>query len=159
MSRFDRLEALAQRLVEGPFNRIFNAGRTPVPTAAPETAPQPETKEVLRLYVGLEEARRWALQLKGRRVVLGEPVLAVGRALDNDMVLNDSTASRYHARLRWRDGRYLLYPPDTSLRQPSAGAPHTLLNGHPVGSDPAPLSSGDTLTLGNTEILVVVDEF
>ncbi|RMF04126.1 MAG: FHA domain-containing protein [Chloroflexi bacterium] len=158
MSRFDRLEALAQRLVEGPFNRIFNAGRSPTPADAPNTAP-PETKEVLRLYAGLEQARRWALQLDGRRVTLGEPVLAVGRALDNDVVLNDSAASRYHARLRWRDGRYLLYPPDASLRQSSAGAPHTLLNGHPAGSEPAPLSSGDTLTLGNTEILVVVDEF
>lgn len=158
MSRFDRLEALAQRLVEGPFNRIFNAGRSQTPAVAPKTAP-PETKEVLRLYVGLEEARRWALQLEGRRVALGEPVLSVGRALDNDIVLSDSTASRYHAQLRWRDGRYLLYPPDTSLRQPATSVPHTLLNGHPVGSDPAPLSSGDTLTLGNTEILVVVDEF
>jgi pSer/pThr/pTyr-binding forkhead associated (FHA) protein len=36
-------------------------------------------------------------------------VLNVGRALDNEIVLEDGTVSAHHAQLRWEDGRWIVF--------------------------------------------------
>ena len=106
-----------------------------------------------------DKARRWLLRIGVQEVPLGEPVLRIGRALDNDIVLSDQTVSRYHAQLRWRDGCYHLYPPvspdviteqEKTIRLDSP----TTVNAQSVTH--CPLSHGDMVTLGSTVMHVVV---
>ena len=125
MSRLDRFEQLAQRLVEGTFVRFFQprkASATPQPLKKERT----QTKEALRLATGSQRASRWTLHIESRRLSLGEPVINIGRALDNDVILDDSTVSRHHAQLRWRQGQYFIYPPDSSLRDSETQPCHIL---------------------------------
>lgn len=50
------------------------------------------------------------LILEGERTVLLEqPVVSIGRRLDNHIILDDARVSRAHAQLRLRFGRYVLY--------------------------------------------------
>ena len=97
---------------------------------------------------------------------LGEPVINVGRALDNEIVLSDPAVSRYHAQLRWREGRYYLYPPRNATGNGNVGSltqqiglssPHTLVNRQPVADDKQqPLAAGDEVTFGKTAVTVAV---
>ncbi|HIK23767.1 MAG: FHA domain-containing protein [Cyanobacteria bacterium J003] len=71
--------------------------------------------------------------------------LKIGRAPDNDLVLNDPSVSRHHAYLGWQEGRVHL----TDLGS-KAG---THLNGQPVvPNTPIPLENGDLITLGNSAV-------
>jgi hypothetical protein len=162
MNQLDRLEALAQRLIEGTFSRFFQT------TAADKEMEQlTDTRESLNLGVN-HLAGQWLLQLADRQVRLGEPVLTIGRAMDNDIILSDPTVSRYHAQLRWREGGYHLYPPAvTSLekiespasgqaKQPQLSAPHTTVNRRPVVQ--CALHPGDVITLGETTVKVLRDK-
>jgi hypothetical protein len=84
------------------------------------------------------------LIIDGRRhVPLTRTVYTIGRRLDCDVVLSDSTVSRRHAQLRWRFGRYVLYDLGSS-----AG---TLVNGHPITE--VVLEPGDVLSLGSIDII------
>jgi pSer/pThr/pTyr-binding forkhead associated (FHA) protein len=162
MNQLDRLEALAQRLIEGAFHRFF---QTQLPSAV-QMEQKIETKEVLSL-ANNDVAARWVLQLEDRLIKLGEPVVNIGRALDNDIILSDPAVSRYHAQLRWREGRYHLCPPERSLlasamRQPSGRtkqtkrlSAHTMVNYRAV--DQAPLNPGDLLTLGGTSLKIILE--
>ena len=50
------------------------------------------------------------LILEGERTVpLTQPVVSIGRRLDNHIILDDSRISRAHAQLRLRFGRYVIY--------------------------------------------------
>ncbi len=163
MNQFDRLEELAQRLVEGTFNRIFQSG---TPSSAPaEMSQQVETKEVLSIATHNQNAQRWSLRLKERRIQLGEPVLTIGRALNNDIILSDPTVSRYHAQLRWRNERYYLYPPQSqngpfsekSPRTKKLNAwPHTRVNRQSVPGHLRPLAAGDAIEFGKTHLTIEV---
>ncbi len=82
----------------------------------------------------------------GRRTFdLTREVVRIGRAPDNDLVLDDRTVSRYHALLQRRYRRYLL----TDLGSRSG----TRLNGFPVQE--AILRSGDRIELGAVTLLYV----
>lgn len=84
------------------------------------------------------------LILEGRRhVPLARPVVTIGRALDNDVVIDDSRVSRHHAQLRLRQGRYVLY--DTG----SSGG--TLVNNQPVSE--VVLNAGDVISLAGAQII------
>lgn len=84
------------------------------------------------------------LILEGRRhVPLARPVVTIGRALDNDVVIDDPRASRHHAQLRLRQGRYVLY--DTG----SSGG--TLVNNQPVSE--VILNAGDVISLAGAQII------
>jgi hypothetical protein len=106
------------------------------------------TRAITALPASRELARgAWLEDGDGRRYIL-EPddgVLRFGRALDNDVVLEDSSVSRYHAQLRW-DGRAWLVRDLGSTNG-------TLLNGRRVEQSPAPLTSGARLKLGATELV------
>jgi hypothetical protein len=84
------------------------------------------------------------LILEGRRhVSLIQPVVSIGRTLDNDIILEDSRVSRHHAQLRRRYGRYVLYDLG-SFRG-------TQINGYPV--EECVLHSGDVISLAGVQII------
>lgn len=74
----------------------------------------------------------------------GADELLVGRHSSCDVVLDDPTVSRRHARLRRRDGVWVLQDLDSTNG--------TLLNGHRVGR--CRLRPGDRLVLGEHHLLV-----
>lgn len=87
------------------------------------------------------------LIVQGRQhVPLQRPVIRLGRRVDNDIVLESSAVSRYHAQLQWRDDGYVLF--DTS----SHG--RTWINGVPVQEQR--LESGDVI--GLSDVLLVYGE-
>ena len=95
------------------------------------------------------DARRWSLQVEGHSFALGEPVVRLGRALVNDVILDDRRVSRCHAQLRWRAGSYHL-----SDMGSSGGS---RLNGQPVlqGEEVA-LANSDTISLAGLTLIVHV---
>ncbi|NKQ36199.1 MAG: DUF3662 domain-containing protein [Chloroflexi bacterium] len=85
------------------------------------------------------------LIIEGRRhVPLNRPLINIGRRTDNDIVLDAAVISRYHAQIRWRYGRFVLY--DLSNRDG-----RTLVNGQPVKE--SVLQSGDVITLSNIPLI------
>lgn len=84
------------------------------------------------------------LIIGGRRhVTIERPVNTIGRALENDIILEDPGVSRRHAQIRWRNGRFVLL--DLGSR---AG---TQVNGQAI--DEYELKSGDIITLGSAAII------
>ncbi|MCX7680989.1 MAG: FHA domain-containing protein [Anaerolineae bacterium] len=84
------------------------------------------------------------LILDGRRHVnLVKPIVSIGRALDNDIIIDDARVSRHHAQLRRRYGHYVLY--DLG----SAGG--TKVNNYPV--EECVLYSGDVISLAGVQII------
>jgi hypothetical protein len=91
-------------------------------------------------------ARRWSLLHDGREVALGDPVVRLGRALDNDIAFEHSLVSRHHAELRWRHNRYLLRDLGSSRG--------TTVNGEPVAE--RLLADGDVIDLAGVRLVVKV---
>lgn len=78
-----------------------------------------------------------------RHVKLEKPIISIGRQLDNDIVLEESTVSRKHLQLRWRFGRFVAQ--DLSSR---AG---TIVNGDQIST--CVLQAGDVIMVGNAAII------
>jgi len=117
---------------------------------AQNTAPISQTAEInVSQMAALRQAGNTSqvhsfLILEGRRhVPLVNPVVTLGRALDNDVVLDDPRVSRHHAQLRVRQGRYVLY--DTG----SSGG--TFVNQLPVSE--MMLNAGDVIALAGAQII------
>jgi pSer/pThr/pTyr-binding forkhead associated (FHA) protein len=88
------------------------------------------------------------LILGGRRHVnLLQATVSIGRALDNDVILEDARVSRHHAQLRRRYGRYILYDLGSS------GG--TQINGYPV--EECVLHAGDIISLSGVQIIYSED--
>ena len=68
--------------------------------------PPVETREFEVLSTRADDPKFWALKSQSRTFHLGEPVIRLGRALSNDVILDDPQVSRRHAQLRWRSGSY-----------------------------------------------------
>lgn len=84
------------------------------------------------------------LILEGQRHVnLLQPVISIGRALDNAIILEDSRVSRQHAQLRRRYGRYVLYDLGSS------GG--TQINGYPI--EECVLHSGDVISFAGVQVI------
>jgi hypothetical protein len=80
----------------------------------------------------------------GRELMLSKEETTIGRAESCDLGLfGDNTIERLHARILLKDNRYLLADADT----PGG----TFLNDERIGK-PTPLSSGDTIRVGNSSI-------
>lgn len=90
-------------------------------------------------------AAQWQLCWAEKAINLGRPVINLGRAPDNDVVIADRTVSRYHAQLRWRKQTY--YVQNLSRTQPLK------VNGQPVRGSLA-LKPGDYLELGQVSIRI-----
>lgn len=90
------------------------------------------------------DSRRFALVSTdtGRSFPLDKDVVTVGRFDDNDVVVADPGASRYHARLRRQGATYML----VDLGSTNS----TLVNGTAVSR--RRLADGDVLTVGTTKL-------
>jgi hypothetical protein len=109
---------------------------------AQETEPIGPTQEIsqadIRKAIAAAHRPPAFLILDGKRhLPLARPVVALGRALDNDVVIDDGRVSRHHAQLRLRGERYVIY--DTG----SSGG--TSVNGEPISEQT--LRGGDVISL------------
>lgn len=77
------------------------------------------------------------------------PITAVGRAADNDIVLNDPFASAHHALILWRDGRWWI--------EDLGSQNGTWLNDELVPRLAA-LAFGDLIRIGQTELFFEADD-
>jgi pSer/pThr/pTyr-binding forkhead associated (FHA) protein len=78
-----------------------------------------------------------------RHINLTDPMVSLGRALDNDVIIEDPRISRHHAQIRQRYGHYVLYDLD------STGG--TQINGYPV--EECMLHSGDVISFAGVEVI------
>ncbi len=127
------------------------AGRVDVRAAYTADAPQAsDTHEVKMAAQPASEAGAWSLHGTGCVFTLGEPVVRLGRALSNDVILDDRRVSRRHAQLRWRAGTYHL-----SDMGSSGG---TTVNGRAArrGEEIA-LGDGDVVSLAGLALTVSVE--
>ncbi len=89
----------------------------PAPTAAPAAPPVVAPKPVLRSS-GPTAALATLLirsgSLKGQRLLVRVPVVNVGRAEYNDLVIPDDSVSSTHAKLQRRDGIWVLSDTDST---------------------------------------------
>src|SRR6266849_5064478 len=112
-----------------------------------ETSNQATTIIVSPAGTAQQVALAWLERATGeRRYVQSE--IRVGRANDNDVRLEDSSVSRYHAFVRRVDGRYLLS--DLGSRN------GTFVNGKQVRA-PQQLRSGDSIHVGTTQFTFHVE--
>jgi hypothetical protein len=78
----------------------------------------------------------------GEELVLRKPVTTVGRALDNDIVLEAGDVSRHHARIEYADAQ---------LRVTDLGSTNgTRVNGKSIRSHP--IAAGDEITFGTLRV-------
>jgi ABC-type multidrug transport system ATPase subunit/predicted component of type VI protein secretion system len=121
---------------------VVNARSAPVQHDVPPT-------EVTMLNArpgdGSNFATRFVKRLAPQAAPSARPAgsVTIGRASDNDIVIPDVLASRYHATLT-------LTPLGTEIRDTSVNG--TFVNGTRVGS--AILSEGDVVTVGNIDLVV-----
>ena len=75
-----------------------------------------------------------------------EPVVRLGRAEDNDVVLANQRVSRYHAQLRQERGRWVIHDLDSTNG--------TFVDGERVLGTSGPLEPGAVLRLGDHDLLL-----
>jgi pSer/pThr/pTyr-binding forkhead associated (FHA) protein len=78
-----------------------------------------------------------------RHVDLTQPIVTIGRGLDNDVILENHRVSRHHAQLRRRYGRYILYDLGSS------GG--TTINDYPVQE--CVLQAGDVISFAGAQVI------
>lgn len=89
------------------------------------------------------EVRAYLIISEERTFDLKQALIRLGRALDNDVIIEDRQVSRHHAQLRRRYGRYIL--------QDLGSSGGTSVNGFPVQE--IVLRSGDLIALSGVEII------
>lgn len=83
-----------------------------------------------------------------RKIPIITPECRVGRADENDIVVNDTSVSRYHMVIKFIDGKYLVE---------NAQSRHGIfINGAEV-INPEPINDGDVLKLGGSLFWVVIE--
>jgi hypothetical protein len=95
-----------------------------------------------------EKSRAYVIIEGGRSVDLDQPAVTIGRALDNDIILEDRQVSRHHVRLRQRYGRYIL--------QDLGSSGGTTVNGFPVQE--IVLRHGDVISLSGVDLIYAESE-
>jgi hypothetical protein len=106
--------------------------------------PQAEASATPALAMSLP--RRPFLIVDGRRqIALTSARVRIGRAHDNDVILDDRRVSRHHLELRWQEGLARFLVVDLG----SSGG--TQLNGYPIKQ--CTLEAGDVLSLGGVEVI------
>jgi pSer/pThr/pTyr-binding forkhead associated (FHA) protein len=153
-------ESMQVRLMEPPA--ILLEARADLPMRAVRITPAIHTPftqnptrdldlEAIRQRIEQEEAgtlgangSRAYLIIQGTHTFdLSKPVVRIGRALDNDLILEDPRVSRYHAQLSCRYRRYILQ--DTGSRG------GTTVNGFPVQE--IVLRPGDVISFSGVDLI------
>ncbi len=80
-----------------------------------------------------------------RQISLTSSLVRIGRAHDNDVIVDDRRVSRHHLELRWQTDQARFLAVDLN----SSGG--TRLNGYPIRQ--CTLEAGDVLSLGGVEII------
>ncbi|HOU13702.1 MAG TPA: DUF3662 domain-containing protein [Anaerolineae bacterium] len=89
------------------------------------------------------------LIVQGERTFdLTQPTVRIGRAFDNDLIIEDGRVSRYHAQLRYRYGRYIL--------QDLGSRGGTTVNGFAVQE--IVLRPGDVISLSGVDLIYAEEE-
>lgn len=102
-----------------------------------QVGPAPQIQPVLRVMASLEHVGSEVHELARKPVI-------IGRADEVDLVIQDPTVSRAHARVTWReDGTFWLEDLDSSNG--------TYLNGRPIRAEP--IQPGDRIQLG-TQVMI-----
>jgi hypothetical protein len=102
---------------------------------APIDVPPPRPTPTMRLLIGT------------RVIPLVEPVVNIGRAENNTIVVEDAYVSRHHVQLRFRQGTYLLF--DAQSRS------GTFVN--EVLTREHRLQSGDVIRIGSTRMIFMAE--
>jgi len=79
----------------------------------------------------------------GQSIPLGAGTISIGRGPDNDVVMDDPTVSRQHARITYHDGQYFV--------EDAGSMSGTLVEG--VAATRTLLSSGASVQMGETEVV------
>jgi hypothetical protein len=107
--------------------------------------PSADTREMAVSIAGQCEAEGWCLVSAGGTWQLGRLLVRVGRALENDVILEDPSVSRFHLELHWRDGGYSLMDRDSTNG--------TLLNGRILEpGEEIRLQAGDGILAGKLRL-------
>lgn len=77
----------------------------------------------------------------GREYLLDRPTITIGRRADQDIVIDDPSVSRTHARIHGGTGEAAL--------EDAGSTNGTAINGRRIGSGRVPVRDGDRLQLGN----------
>lgn len=132
---------------EIPRGRVSVAAQYAPQETTPIGATQEIAKEEIRRALDARREQSYLILDGKRHIPLTRPVVTLGRALDNDLVVDDARVSRHHAQLRLRSNRYVLY--DTG----SSGG--TTVNGVPVSEHT--LQAGDVIRLAGYAIVFYED--
>jgi hypothetical protein len=126
--------------VTGRRSLEVSASHSPEPVGSTQVYQRGGGEETLHVLRAIDAY----LIVQGKRhVPLDRVSMTIGRRNDNDIVLDDSAVSRYHAQLRWRFGRFVIY--DLGSR---AG---TLVNGERVSE--SVLHPGDVILMGAVPLI------
>lgn len=125
--------------------QITSADRSaPIPHGTQEL--KPIQADPLQAGRSTNVSKETYLIIKGERTFdLTESTIYVGRALDNDLILEDRMVSRYHARLRRRYGRYIL--------EDLGSSGGTCVNGFRIQE--TVLRPGDLISLSGVDLIYV----
>lgn len=91
----------------------------------------------------LRESHAFLIVNGQKHIRLTQPLITIGRHLDCDIILDDPSASRQHAQLRWRSGHFIIL--DLGSK---AG---TLVNNRLITRHV--LQNGDVIRLGNVALV------
>ena len=78
-------------------------------------------------------------------IPLEKPVIRIGRQLENDIVLHEEFVSRFHAEIRFEEGKYVL--------QDNGSTSGTFVNGRKI--DRCVLNSGDLISVATIQMMFV----
>jgi len=127
----------------GPHEVRVEARWMPEEAAEVEKTREMETSEEETKATTAPQGHPFLILAGYRQVDLLQPVVSIGRALDNDVIIEDPRVSRHHAQFRRRYGRYVLYDLGSS------GG--TTINDYPV--EECVLHSGDVVSLAGVQVI------
>ncbi len=116
-------------------DRPMPAGSDTMVFARPEPGPSPDSATRAYLLVRTDTAQPVQFDLGG-------PLISIGRASDNDVIVDDPLVSRHHCQLKLQHGAYSFA--DLGSRNGS------YVNGQPVSE--IALGPGDVIQIGDTRI-------
>jgi Protein of unknown function (DUF3662)/Inner membrane component of T3SS, cytoplasmic domain len=158
-------ELLSQHLVELASNLDFRLIRTPIVDLQPNDQLEASDVDITARHQGKKRNTTTIMQrvdvpvtveapgnphllVNGNHSIpLNDDVVNIGRARENQVVLDDPSVSRHHLQLRLNYGRYILFD-----AQSQGG---TLVNNTPVYEHR--LQTGDVIQIGNTHLVYIED--